>query len=238
MAKGLTLCHRNDVFSGECAGFGLPVMKSGDLTVFPSLFSLKLLNPETVEAVYHLNLINTWKIQGFTAPNRFKVFMEKIVDIYMKWPVIQPTGLKIRDAIFSSLQIRSTMKPGNSFGYCRVLYQAEAHRLKIGINGQSLLYRSELIVLNEVPGIGFYRMKSDKDIRNSTNFLPWQPCTLATAIENPALQIGFHLSLPGNQRPEFFQIAAGREVSRDLNWAGLSITTERAVFTYHVNFYQ
>jgi hypothetical protein len=236
MAKGLTLCHQNDVFAGECAGFGLPVIKSGKLTIFPSLFSTQVLKPGTFEAVYHLNLMDAWQIAGINAPTSVNVFMEKMVSVYMKRPGFQQVGLKLRNAIFTIFQIRSTMKPGKSFGYCRVLYQVEEHRLKVNVHGQSLRHYDELILLNEVPGIGFSRMTSSEDIRDGNRFLPWQPCTQDTAIYNPALQLGFHLSFPDAHRPQCFQVAAGKEVGRDLNWAGLSITTERADLTYHVNF--
>ncbi|MDA3834197.1 MAG: hypothetical protein PF495_12470 [Spirochaetales bacterium] len=236
MAKGLTLFHQNDVFAGECAGFGLPVIKTDNLTIFPSLFSSRVLKPGTVETVYHLNLMDAWQISGIPAPTFLNVFMGKIVSFYMKRPKFQQTGLKIRNAIFTFLQIRSAMKPGKSFGYCRVLYQIEDHRLKISVNGQSLQHHDELILLNEVPGIGFSRMKSNRDIREGNNFLPWQPCTIDTAIENPALHIGFHLSFPDVHSVQCVQIAAGKEVGRNLNWDGLSITTKLANLTYHVNF--
>jgi len=237
MAKGLTLCHQNDVFEGECAGFGLPVMKSDNLTLFPSLFSAKLLKPGTFEVVYPLNLIDTWQISGVSAPPYFRTLMEKMVRFYMKRPLCQRIGLKIRNTLFKLFQIRSTMKPGKSYGYCRVIYKAEAHRLKISVSGQALRHLGELILLNEVPGIGFSRLRFDKDIREGHHFLPWQECSIETAIENPALQIGYYLSFPGDYNPQCFQIAAGKEVGRDLNWAGLAITSEQAVFTYYVNFY-
>jgi hypothetical protein len=241
MAKGLILCHQDDILAGESAGFGLPVLKTDNQTIFPSLFSSDSRNPGTIEAVYHLNLINTWQVLGVAAPFSFAAFMEKLVGFYMSRPEFQQSGLKIRNVIFALFQIRSTMKPGKNFGYCRVLYQANDHRLTISVNGQELLQRGKLIFLNEVPGTGFSRMitriKSGLYIRDGENFLPWQACTLETAIENPGLHIGFFLSLPGNFNPSCVQIAAGREIGRDLNWAGLSLSTDQAIFTYHVNFY-
>jgi hypothetical protein len=249
MAKGLILCHQHVVFAGESAGFGLPVLKTNHQTIFPSLFSFELRKPGIFEAVYHLNLINTWKISGISAPSSFSAFMEKIVSFYMNRPGFQSSGLKIRNAIFQLLQIRSTMKPGKSFGYCRVLYQTDTLRLKIRVNGDSLSQRGQLILLNEVPGIGFSRLMtrrltrstartaSTRNTLDGNDFLPWQTCSIDTAIENPDLHIGFFLSLPDKPVPPNFQIAAGREVGRDLNWAGLSLATDQSVFNYHVNFY-
>ncbi|MBF0233041.1 MAG: hypothetical protein HQK65_08380 [Desulfamplus sp.] len=64
MAKGLILCHQDGKFSGESAGFGLPVLRTINQTIFPSLFSTTIHKSGSVEAVYHLNLINTWQIAG------------------------------------------------------------------------------------------------------------------------------------------------------------------------------
>jgi hypothetical protein len=253
MAKGLILCHQDVVFAGESAGFGLPVLKTDHQTIFPSRFSFELRKPGIFEAVYHLNLINTWTISGISAPPSFSAFMEKIVSFYMNRPGFQSSGLKIRNAIFQLLQIRSTMKPGKSFGYCRVLYQTDTLRLKIRVNCDSLSQRGQLILLNEVPGIGFSRLITQRltlqltqltdlteSVRNTldgNDFLPWQTCSIDSAVENPDLHIGFYLSLPDKPFPPNFQIAAGREVGRDLNWAGLSLATDQAIFNYHVNFY-
>jgi hypothetical protein len=241
MAKGFTLCHQNDVFAGECAGFGIPVIKADNLTIFPSLFSSHVFKPGTVETVYHMNLINTWQIMGAEAPPYFRGFMEQLVRFYMNRPDFQRSGLKIRNSLLKILRIQSTMKPDKSYGYCRVLYQTEDLQLKINVKGKALLHLGELILLNEVPGIGFSRLinrtESGWNIRDGNDFLPWQTCTIETAVENPCLHIGFFLSVPDKPDSRSIQIAAGREVGRALNWAGLSITAEQAVFTYHVNFY-
>ncbi|MFZ2634001.1 MAG: hypothetical protein WA081_15500 [Desulfosalsimonadaceae bacterium] len=238
MAKGLVLCCRNAAFAGESAGFGLPVLKTDNLTIFPSLFSSTLHSPGIMETVYHLNLISAWQILGVAAPSFFPAFMERIVGFYMGRPGFQQSGLKIRNGIFKIFHIRSTMTPGRSFGYCRVLYQTDDHRLTIRVNGEGLRHPGQLILLNEVPGTEFSRMKTGRDIRDGQHFLPWQTCTMKTAIENPDLHIGFCLlSLPENCDSSGFQMAAGREVGQDLNWAGLSLATDQTVFTYHVNFY-
>jgi len=242
MAKGLILCHQDVEFSGESAGFGLPVLKTRNQTIFPSLSSTTRHESGCVEAVYHLNRMNTWHIAGIVAPALFSNFMEKIVNFYMGRPKFQSTGLAIRNTLFKFFKIRSTMNPGKSFGYCRVLYQAKHLQLKIIVNGQALNNPDQLILLNEVPGMDFTRMivrdKNGGKVFDGEDFLPWQTCTIETSIENPSLHIGFFLSLPENQRTSCFQIAAGREVGQDLNWAGLSLAADPKTFTYFVNFYQ
>ena len=241
MAKGLILCHQDGKFSGESAGFGLPVLKTINQTIFPSLFSTTRHKSGSVEVVYHLNLINTWQITGIAAPALFSHFMEKIVNFYMYQPKFQSTGLTIRNTLFKFFRIQSTMNPGKSFGYCRVLYQAKNLQLKISVKGQSLKYPDQLILLNEVPGIDFTRMitrdKNGGKIFEGEDFLPWQTCTLETAVENPDLHIGFFLSLPESQTRSCFQVAAGREVGLELNWAGLSLVADQDIFTYFVNFF-
>lgn len=242
MAKGLILCHQDGEFSGESAGFGLPVLKTKNQTIFPSLLSTTRHESGSVEAVYHLNRINTWQIARIAAPALFSDFMEKIVNFYMDRPKFQSTGLTIRNTLFTVFKIQSTMKPGKSFGYCRVLYQTKNLQLKISVKGPALKNPDQLILLNEVPGIDFTRMvirnKNGGKIFNNEEFLPWQTCPLETAVENPGLHIGFFLSLPENQKKSCFQVAAGREVGQDLNWAGLSLAADSNIFTYFVNFYQ
>ncbi len=242
MAKGLILCHKDCEFSGESAGFGLPVLKTKNQTIFPSHFSTTRHDCKRVEVVYHLNRIITWHIAGIAAPAVFPDLTEKVVNFYMARPKFQSTGLSIRNTLFKIFKIHSAMIPGKSFGYCRVSYQADNLQLKISVNGQAIKNPGQLILLNEVPGMDFTRMitcsKNNRKIFDGEDFLPWQTCTLETAVENPGLKVGFFLSLPKNQTRSCFQVAAGREVGQDLNWAGLSLASDSDTFTYFVNFYQ
>ena len=244
MAKGLILCHKDKIFAGESAGFGLPVLKTAKETIFPSLVSSRLQKPGIIESVYHLNLINAWQIAGFPAPVWFSVLMEKIVDWYMGRPKFQSSGLKLRNRLFQLFRIRSAMIPGSSSGYCQVIYRSAPLCLTIEINASGIRQPGQLILLNEVPGNDFSRMITDKDTNSKTldgiDFLPWQTCTFETAIENPDnpdLRIGFFLSIPDGFDASCFQVAAGREVGRDLNWAGLSLATAQRTFAYQVHFY-
>lgn len=237
MAKGLMLCYGNSVFAGESAGFGLPVIKINNTTVFPSLISSHMICPGCVQAVYHLNLLNTWRIFGLSAPPYYSCVMERIVMWFMKKPQIQQSGLVIRNTLFRLFQIRSLMRPGKSFGYCRVSYKTMHNRLEICIDGQGLNSGGELVLLNEVSGIDFCRMTTGQFIREGNDFLPWQNCPMDTRIENIDRGLGFSISIPENIVYTGFQLAAGREIARDLNWAGLVLSTNLSAFTYYVNFY-
>jgi hypothetical protein len=237
MAKGLILCYRDKIFAGESAGFGLPVLKTPRQTIFPSLTSFHWLPSETLEALYDLNLINTWQIFGVKAPPAFTSLMEKIVAGYMVRPRSQQTGLIIRQVLTRLFQVRSTMKPGSSLGHCRVWYKTDYNRLEVTVNGEELKSQGKLILLNEVAGIEFSRLRNGRGIRNGKNFLPWQPCSMGTGIENTGLNLGFSVSVPPNVETIKVHLAAGREIARNLNWAGLALTTDQTFLTYHVNFY-
>ncbi|MEZ4552088.1 MAG: hypothetical protein R2874_16925 [Desulfobacterales bacterium] len=136
------------------------------------------------------------------------------------------------------------MIPGSSSGYARSNLSVGAALLTIEVNIRDA-YPGQLILLKtRFPEMIFPRMITDKDTSSKTldgiDFLPWQTCPIGTAIEkpeNPDLKIGFFLSIPGGSDASCFQVAAGREVGRDLNWAGLSLATDQRAFSYQVNFY-
>jgi hypothetical protein len=241
MAKGLILCHGHAVFAGESAGFGLPVLKTDQQTIFPSLISTSMQTLKIMDAVFHFNLINAWRIGGLAAPSGFTDAMEKMTGFYMRRPGLQSAALIIRGALFKCLRVQSTMIPGASFGYCRVRYQAEKLQLTIRVQVDPVKEPARLILLNEVPGTQFTRLvtRGEKSLQNAEgkNFLPWSKCRPGTAVENPARGIGFFLSVPDSSTAPQVEMNAGREVAKDLDWAGLSIISEHTGFTYHVNFY-
>jgi hypothetical protein len=234
MAKGPVLCRRDHIFAGESAGFGLPVLKTARQTIFPSLASSRSLQPGVIETVYHLNLTNAWQVLGLKVPPAFTILMEGIVGRYMEHPRLQRSLLNVRRVLCTLFQIRSAMTQGLSFGYCRVLYKTDYNRLEVRVNGQDLKPRGKLILLNEVSGIEFSRLKSGREIREGKNFLPWQPCAMDAVIENADLHLGFSLSFPDAVESSPVQLAAGREIARDLNWAGLNLSTSQPIFTYQV----
>jgi hypothetical protein len=236
MAKGLFLCEQDMIYAGESAGFGLPVWKTRQHTVFPSLVSARWFNLKTIEKVYRLDLVVTWQIFGIDAPRVFPAAMESITEIYMKQPGRQQFLLNVRGALFALFHIRSTMVPGYSHGECRVLYTTDAQRLFVTVDGQTLQGQGELILLNEAAGLPFNRLRIGPHIQEGNNIPAWQTCPFESVFENPARNLGFSVSLPEKEESSHWRLAGGREVTRGLNWAGLALTTDQLLFSYGINF--
>lgn len=236
MAKGLFLCERDRVYAGESAGFGAPVWKCGQRTVFPSLVSIRLLTPNMIETVYRLNLTATWQILGIAAPRAFSTAMETITTIFMRQPTRQQFWLRVRDALCAVFQIRSTMTPDCSQGECRVRYAAAAQRLNVTVDAQALPRQGELILLNEVSGAPFNRLHIGQRIQEGREIPAWQSCPFETMFANPADRLGFALIIPPDAESVRWQLACGREIARGLNWAGFALTTAQRRFSYAVHF--
>ena len=214
----------------------MPVWKIGQHTVFPSLVAARRLHPNTLEKVYRLNLVVTWRMCGIAAPRLFSATMERLVDMYMQQPGQQQRLLNVRRAVFALFQIRSSMVPGRSHGECRVLYHTEAQRLHVTVDGQALQDRGELILLNEADGRTFTRVRIGPHIREGHDVPAWQTCPFDAVIENPTRKIGFSVSRPAEETASHWQLAGGREVTRELNWAGLALTTNQRRFSYGIYF--
>ncbi len=236
MAKGLFLCEQDQIHAGESAGFGLPVWKTGQHAVFPSLLSVRMLTPHVIEKVYRLDRVAMWRICGMNMPRIFRAAMEKITAIYMRLPARQQSLLSIRDALCALFRIRSAMLPSRSHGRCRVLYAVAAKQLKVTVDGRKLRGRGELILLNEASGAPFTRLYFGRRILEGRDIPAWQPCPFETVFVNPATGLGFALIVPPHAEPARSRLACGREIARGLNWAGLALTTSQRRFSYGVSF--
>ncbi len=236
MAKGLFLNNRDEMYAGESAGFGLPVWKTGRYTVFPSLVSARLCNPNTIEKVYRLDQLVTWQIFGINVPRLLPAAMERMTELYMQQPAHQQLLLHIRDVLFVSFGIRSSMTPGRSWGECRVLYMTDMQQVTVTVDGHELQEHGELIMLNEVAGLPFGRLRIGTNIQEGNNISAWQSCPFNTVLENPEDGIEFCLTLPTHAESSHWRLAVGREIGRELNWAGLALTANQRQFSYGISF--
>lgn len=235
MAKGLFLCFANDVYAGESAGFGLPVWKTARLTFFPSLVSARWVERNVFEKVYRLDRMVCWELLGIRTPLIFSALLERLTRIYMRQPGHQQFLLKLRNTLLILLRMESVMGQGSSQGECRVLYETGHRKLVVTVDGRSLRGGGDLILLNEVAGLPFSRLRVGRLIQEGNNIPAWRSCPFSAVLENPSAGIGFSVSPLCRTIPPNWRLAGGREVGRGLNWAGLALSTGEQFFSYKVN---
>jgi len=236
MAKGLFLCFENELYSGESAGFGLPVLKTPRQTFFPSLVTARWLGRNVFEKVYRLDRVVCWKLLGIRTPVIFSAALERLTRLYMQQPRHQQLLLKVRNTVLMLLRMESVMMQGSSQGECRVSYQAGPRKLVVSVDGRSLQGSGALILLNEVSGLPFSRLRIGRLIQEGDNIPAWRPCPFSAVLENPAAGIGFSISPACRPFPRNWGLAGGREVGRGLDWAGLELSAELQFFSYEVHF--
>ncbi|HOI14769.1 MAG TPA: hypothetical protein PK036_00365 [Geobacteraceae bacterium] len=234
MAKGLFLSFGDEVYAGESAGFGLPVWKTARLTFFPSLVAARWLGRSIFEKVYRLDRVVCWELFGIRTPLIFSALLERFTRLYMQQPRHQHLLLKVRDISHKLLRMKSVMLEGRSQGECRVAYETGHRKLVVSVDGRSLRGSGELILLNEVAGLPFSRLRIGRLILDGNNIPAWRPCPFSAVLENPAAGIGFSISPGCRPFPPDWRLAGGREVGRGLNWAGLEMSAEPRFFSYEV----
>ncbi len=238
MAKGLFLSYQGELYAGESAGFGLPVWKTSQQTIFPTLVSAHWSERNVFEKVFRLDLELRWQLFGVMMPRTFSVVLEKLAKVYMKRPGQQQLFLKFRNALFGVMRIKSTMWPSDSQGDCRVTYRVDSGSLLITVDARSLQGDGTLILLNEVAGRPFSRLRNNEKIQEGQSIPAWQPCPFTAILENPTVGIGFSLRTAASQSCSDRHLDCGREVGRGLDWAGLELTAEKKYFSYGINFFE
>jgi hypothetical protein len=238
MAKGLFLNYQDELYAGESAGFGLPVWKTSRQTFFPTLVSARWLERNVFEKVFRLDRVVCWQLLGIQLPGIISIALEKLTRAYMQRPGQQHFLLRVRNALFGALQMKSSMMCDTNQGNCRVTYEAESDKLLITVDGSSLRGDGELILLNEVSGKPFCRLRIGTIVQEDKNIPAWQSLPFAAILENPSAGIGFTISPDDPLAHAHWHLAGGREIGRDLNWAGLELTVNRRTFSYEVIFFE
>jgi hypothetical protein len=235
MAKGLFLCCKGRLCAGESAGIGLPVLKTRNQTIFPTLFSTKVISETVIEKVFQMDRVLVWHIAGRKTPALFSLLVERLVDGFMKMPAIQHRLLKLRTIVMSCLDIRSSMDLGLSRGLCRVVYEATPKGFNVKIDGRLIMGQDRILMLNEVDGGTFDHLKSSDHSLKDVEIPAWNKVSFNAIVASTVLNVGFSLTPGMTEDFSSFHIFCGREVAPGLNWAGLAITNPHHTFTYTVN---
>ena len=236
MPKGLFLCYRGEIFAGESAGFGLPVLRIGCRTFFPSLVSAGPMEGARFEMVFQLDRQESLRVFGIDVFRWFPWFVELLLQVYVRMPGLQSRLLKFGTATRSLFKQKSANVPGPDRGRCRVLYEVVDGSLRVEVDARSVDKRGRLVLLNEVEGTAFDRLRIAQQVLQGNQFPGWKPVPFGAVVENRSAGIGFSLSASQNDETSRWQIACGREVTRDLNWAGFALTTGQSQFSYRVCF--
>ena len=237
MAKGPFLCCEKTMYSGESAGFGLPVLKTPTLTFFPTIIALSQISSRVLEVNYRFNLILKWRFWGIAVPAFFNTLAEKLTNMYMRRPQCQHFFLKLRSGLFILFRIKSDMLPITSYGACRILYETGDHKLTVRVESSALKGKDDLILLNEASGRSFTRFRINGHIYDRENIPAWMTCPIDTVIENPTDCIAFSISAPAAEASSGLRFSCGREVGHALNWSGIALTSGQQRFCYFVNFF-
>lgn len=235
MAKGLFVCCRGRLCAGESAGLGLPVWKTGDETVFPSLISVRSSGEGAIEMVFELDRTLVWHIAGKRTPAWFGRAASHLVKAYMKKTFLQQGLLALRSMVFSLFDVQSTMVPCTDRGHCRVTYEKSRQGVHVSIDGSALQGQGSLIVLNELDGRLFNRLRVGEVVLQEEQIPGWHAVTSDAVLESPSLGLGMSLS-PGEERARC-RVFCGREVARGLDWAGLALVCAEPVLGYEVRFH-
>jgi hypothetical protein len=237
MAKGLFLYHNGRTLAGESAGFGLPVYKSTSQTFFPSHKATRRISLRTMEKTFVLDRLLLWHSFGHRLPEWLNAINERLVSRYMREPGLQRSLLVAKAFLQSLFLTKNLMIPGPPIGVCRIIYEAFDGYLTVHFEGSSTRQPGRFILLNEVEGISFSRLRTGPRMQEGTEIPGWQNVTPNTILESPSLGVGFSIVVPGEADSESYHLAAGREIAHDLNWAGLAIEVGMPAFCYRVCFH-
>lgn len=237
MAKGLLLRSGTVLCAGESAGLGLPVLKTSSRTVFPSLASLKPVGTTILEMEFRMDRVVVWHAGRKTMPDWVGHAMERLVDAYMKKPFLQHRLLRLRDRVFAPFAVHSAMAAGDCRGHCLVTCEAIPRGLSVSVDASRLQGPGQLIVLNEVDGESFNRLRDTGRVWLGTDMPAWQAATFDAMLESPSLGVGISLEPGEHEDPSGLSLFGGREVAQGLNWAGLAVTGRRPVLSYRVRFH-
>lgn len=236
MAKGLFLCCQGRLCAGESAGIGLPVWKIRCQTFFPSLESVRAINANAIEKVFRMDRALVWYVAGKRAPAWFSRLLERLVDVFMRLPSLQYRLLSLRDLVMKHLSLQSVMEQGPMVGICRVVYEAEPQGLAIKVTGSSIMGAGQLIMLNEVDGMTFDRLRIGEQVVQAGDIPAWKETLPDTRLESTVLDIGLSLAPLTGDSPSSYRVFCGRELAHGLDWSGLAIMPVKKDCTYHLHF--
>jgi hypothetical protein len=243
LQKGLILLYKGEEVIGEGVGFGVPIAKYSDETVFSGSSSLRVRTTENsveIRKEFIMDLVIRDTLRNLKLENpRIRTLLECISTLYKKRyqshlsfarPILLGRSLLFKFGVKSNF-IKSTPK-----GAIVVTYIIDRNRILVKLD-LSLIDRINLgriFILNE-QGAHFFRTYSDSESvkLNDDEIGAWNDVTAQSAkISNNQDKIGF-----GLKNIEGTKLRRGRELIEGfLDWVGLDyeLGAEYSHFEYEI----
>jgi hypothetical protein len=243
LQKGLILLYKGVEVIGEGTGFGVPIAKYMDETVFSGSSSLHVRTFENIVEIqkeFVMDLVTRDTLRNLKLENsKIRTLLDYISTLYKKQyqsHVLFARSILLARSLLYKFGIKSTFKRGTQKGVVVVKYTIERNRVLVNIDF-SLLERNNLgkiFVLNE-QGAQFFRTYSDSESSqlNDEEIGSWNDVTSQSAkITNEQEKIGFCL-----KNIEGTKLRRGRElITGSLDWIGLDyeLGAEYSNFEYEI----
>jgi hypothetical protein len=243
LQKGLILLYKGVEVIGEGTGFGVPIAKYIDETVFSGSSSLHVRTFENIVEIqkeFVMDLVTRDTLRNLKLENsKIRTLLDYISTLYKKQyqgHVLFARSILLARSLLFKFGIKSTFKRGTQKGVVVVKYTIERNRVLVNIDF-SLLERTNLgkiFVLNE-QGAQFFRTYSDSESLqlNDEEIGAWNDVTSQSAkITNEKEKIGFCL-----KNIEGTKLRRGRElITGSLDWIGLDyeLGAEYSNFEYEI----
>ena len=246
LQKGLILLYKGTEVIGEGIGFGVPIVKYSDETVFSGSSSLRVRTLENfveIRKEFIMDLVTRNTLRNFKLENtKIRTLLDGISALYKKQyqsHVNFARYILLMRSLLFKFGVKSTFLRSTSKGVVVVTYIIDRNRILVKLD-LSLLDRNNLgkiFVLNE-QGAHFFRTYSDSESLKLDDEAigAWNEVTSQSAkITNAQDKIGFSL-----KNVEGTKLRRGRElIEGSLDWIGLDyeLGAEYSQFEYEIEVF-
>lgn len=243
LQKGLIFLYKGSEVIGEGTGFGVPIVKYSDETVFSGSSSLRIRIIENIVEIrkeFIMDLVIRDTLRNLKLENpKVRGLLDCISTFYKKQyqgHVRFARSILLARSLFFKFGVKSTFKRSTHKGAVVVTYIINGNRISVKID-LSLLERTNLgkiFVLNE-QGAHFFRTYSEPESfkLDDEEIGAWNDVKSHSAkITNEQHKIGFSL-----KKIEGTKLRRGRElIEGSLDWIGLDyeLSAECSQFEYEI----
>jgi hypothetical protein len=246
LQKGLILLYKGTEVIGEGIGFGVPIVKYSDETVFSGSSSLRVRTLENfveIRKEFIMDLVTRNTLRNFKLENtKIRKLLDGISALYKKQyqsHVNFARYILLMRSLLFKFGVKSTFLRSTSKGVVVVTYIIDRNRILVKLDLSSLDRNNlgKIFVLNE-QGAHFFRTYSDSESLKLDDEAigAWNEVTSQSAkITNAQDKIGFSL-----KNVEGTKLRRGRELIKgSLDWIGLDyeLGAEYSQFEYEIEVF-